>query len=190
MALPGHPRRGGRRVRRAQGRRPAVLRPRDRHHRPRRSTRTTTSWRRSGSSAATSCPPGAAPAPTRPPVERAFGVIRQLLFEHLPGYAGVDVADRGADPEADATLTMDEMEHLIATLDRRRSGKTGSWANTPRHGIPAGPAQPELAVRRRRSRRPGSRCRSRRRTCTTSCCPPHYVSIARPPRGEDPRPLV
>ena len=47
--------------------------------------------------------------------ERAFGVIRQLLFEHLTGYAGVDVADRGADPEGDATLTMDEMEHLIAT---------------------------------------------------------------------------
>ena len=47
--------------------------------------------------------------------ERAFGVIRQLLFEHLTGYAGVDLADRGADPEADATLTMDEMEHLIAS---------------------------------------------------------------------------
>ncbi|WP_217369817.1 DDE-type integrase/transposase/recombinase [Nonomuraea antri] len=29
--------------------------------------------------------------------ERAFGVIRQLLFERLVGYTGVDVADRGAD---------------------------------------------------------------------------------------------
>jgi hypothetical protein len=47
--------------------------------------------------------------------ERAFGGIRSLLFEHLPGYTGVDVADRGADPEADAVLTIDEMEHLIAT---------------------------------------------------------------------------
>ncbi|MDP4512114.1 COG3415 family protein [Nonomuraea turcica] len=47
--------------------------------------------------------------------ERAFGVIRQLLFEELPGYTGVDVADRGADPAADAVLTMEEMEHLIAT---------------------------------------------------------------------------
>jgi hypothetical protein len=27
----------------------------------------------------------------------------------------VDVADRGADPEADAVLTLAEMEHLIAT---------------------------------------------------------------------------
>ena len=47
--------------------------------------------------------------------ERAFGGIRSLLFEYLPGYTGVDVADRGADPEADAVLTIDEMEHLIAT---------------------------------------------------------------------------
>nr|WP_202445155.1 DDE-type integrase/transposase/recombinase [Streptomyces sp. SID4941] len=48
-------------------------------------------------------------------VERAFGVIRQLLFEELVGYTGVDVADRGADPAADAVLTADQLEHLIAT---------------------------------------------------------------------------
>ena len=48
-------------------------------------------------------------------VERAFGAIRSLLFEHLLGYSGVDVADRGADPEADAVLTIEVMEHLIAT---------------------------------------------------------------------------
>ncbi|MFK0251975.1 hypothetical protein ACIQUM_45375 [Amycolatopsis azurea] len=48
-------------------------------------------------------------------VERVFGSIRSLLFEVLPGYCGVDVYDRGADPEADATLTIDAMEHLIAT---------------------------------------------------------------------------
>ena len=47
--------------------------------------------------------------------ERAFGCIRQLLFEHLRGYTGVDVADCGADPAADAALTVDEMEHLVAT---------------------------------------------------------------------------
>ncbi|MGH3757693.1 hypothetical protein [Actinophytocola sp.] len=45
-------------------------------------------------------------------VERAFGVIRSLLFEHLPGYTGVD---RGTDPEADAVLTVDAMEQLVAT---------------------------------------------------------------------------
>jgi hypothetical protein len=48
-------------------------------------------------------------------VERAFGAIRSLLFEHLLGYCGVDVADRGVDPAADATLTVQEMEHMIAT---------------------------------------------------------------------------
>src|SRR5260221_7875882 len=47
--------------------------------------------------------------------ERAFGGIRSLLFEHLLGYTGVDVADRGTDPESDAVLTIDEMEHLVAT---------------------------------------------------------------------------
>ncbi|WP_051885899.1 DDE-type integrase/transposase/recombinase [Streptomyces hygroscopicus] len=48
-------------------------------------------------------------------VERTFGGIRSLLFEVLPGYTGVDVADRGADPERDAVLTLEAMEHLIAT---------------------------------------------------------------------------
>ncbi len=48
-------------------------------------------------------------------VERAFGGIQSLLFEFLLGYRGVDVADRGADPQADAVLTITELEHLIAT---------------------------------------------------------------------------
>lgn len=48
-------------------------------------------------------------------VERAFGAARSLLFEQLLGYTGVDVADRGVDPEADAVLTVTEMEQLIAT---------------------------------------------------------------------------
>lgn len=66
-------------------------------------------------------------------VERAFGVIRSLLFEHLLGYTGVDVYDRGAAPEADATLTVDEMEHLIATWivriwqNRRLGEHAPSW---------------------------------------------------------------
>ena len=47
-------------------------------------------------------------------VERAFGALRSLLFEHLPGYTGIDVADRGADPEADAVLTVEQMESLVA----------------------------------------------------------------------------
>ncbi|WP_392872714.1 transposase [Streptomyces sp. LN499] len=48
-------------------------------------------------------------------VERTFGAIQSLLFGILPGYQGVDTADRGVAPEADACLTVTEMEHLIAT---------------------------------------------------------------------------
>ena len=48
-------------------------------------------------------------------VERAFGVLRSLLFEHLLGYQGVDVADRGVDPESDAVLTVAQMHDLVAT---------------------------------------------------------------------------
>ena len=48
-------------------------------------------------------------------VERTFAGIQSLLLEALPGYRGVDVADRGADPEGDAVFTLTEMEHLVAT---------------------------------------------------------------------------
>ena len=48
-------------------------------------------------------------------VERAFAAAQSLLFELLLGYQGIDVADRGRDPEHDATLTMAAVEHLIAT---------------------------------------------------------------------------
>ncbi|MEW1999796.1 transposase [Streptomyces coelicoflavus] len=56
-------------------------------------------------------------------VERTFGGIRSLVFEKLPGYTGVDVADRGADPEGDAVLTLSQMEHVIATW------VVGTWQN-------------------------------------------------------------
>ena len=48
-------------------------------------------------------------------VERAFSGIQSLLLEMLLGYRGIDTADRGADPEADAVLTLAQAEHLIAT---------------------------------------------------------------------------
>ncbi|MGW7405924.1 hypothetical protein ACWGI9_19675 [Streptomyces sp. NPDC054833] len=38
-----------------------------------------------------------------------------MLFEHLLGFTGTDVADRGSDPEGEAVLTLAEMEHVIAT---------------------------------------------------------------------------
>ncbi|MFG2845362.1 transposase [Kitasatospora sp. NPDC048296] len=48
-------------------------------------------------------------------VERAFSSIKTLLLEHLLGFTGTDVADRGADPEADAVLTLTQVEHVVAT---------------------------------------------------------------------------
>ncbi|MFI5068180.1 MAG: transposase [Streptosporangiales bacterium] len=48
-------------------------------------------------------------------VERAFSAIQSLLLEMLVGYRGIDVADRGADPQGDAVLTLAQAEHLIAT---------------------------------------------------------------------------
>lgn len=48
--------------------------------------------------------------------EVVFRVIRQLLLEQLPGYRGVDVADRGADPEGDASMTLREAERLVASF--------------------------------------------------------------------------
>lgn len=56
-------------------------------------------------------------------VERIFSSIQSLLFEKLPGYKGVDVADRGADVEGDAVLTIAAMERLIATW------VVGEWQN-------------------------------------------------------------
>ncbi|WUQ89046.1 transposase [Kitasatospora purpeofusca] len=66
-------------------------------------------------------------------VERAFGAIQSLLFRILPGYQGVDSADRGVDPEGDACLTVAQMEHLIATWvvgvwqNRRFGSYAPSW---------------------------------------------------------------
>ncbi|MEU3030364.1 transposase [Streptomyces incarnatus] len=66
-------------------------------------------------------------------VERVFGSVRSLLFEHIAGYTGIDVADRGAAPEDDAALTVAQMEHLIATWvvkvwqNRRLGEYAPSW---------------------------------------------------------------
>ncbi|MCX5216234.1 transposase [Kitasatospora sp. NBC_00240] len=71
--------------------------------------------------------------------ERAFLSAQTLLFESLPGFRGVDVADRGADPEGDAVLTLAQMEHLIATWivgtwqNRRLGEHAPPWAPNERH---------------------------------------------------------
>ncbi|MDX3486623.1 transposase [Streptomyces sp. ID05-18] len=66
-------------------------------------------------------------------VERTFGAIQSLLLGILPGYQGVDTSDRGVNPEADACLTVAQMEHLIARWvvrvwqNRRFDSYAPSW---------------------------------------------------------------
>ncbi|MGW1049415.1 transposase [Streptomyces sp. NPDC002521] len=72
-------------------------------------------------------------------VERCFGAVRTLLSEALLGYTGVDVADRGKDPEADAVVSVDRMEHLIASWvvrvwqNRLLAEHAPPWAPDQRH---------------------------------------------------------
>lgn len=44
-------------------------------------------------------------------VERQFLSVQTMLFEYLLGFTGGDVADRGADPERDASLTLTQAGH-------------------------------------------------------------------------------
>ncbi len=71
--------------------------------------------------------------------ERAFAGIQSLLLELLLGYRGVDVADRGVDPEGDAVWTLEETEHLLATWmvkvwqNRRLNQYAPAWDPGGRH---------------------------------------------------------
>ncbi|MFD7661289.1 transposase [Streptomyces sp. NPDC059788] len=117
-------------------------------------------------------------------VERAFGVIRQLLFEHLVGYTGVDVADRGADPAGDAVLTADQLEHLIATwiVGVWQKRKLGEYAPA---WDPDGSHSPNSVVRADRLRDGHPLPRAVLRAAARPLRPHRQA-----PRGEDPRTLV
>ncbi|MGW0551910.1 transposase [Streptomyces altiplanensis] len=71
--------------------------------------------------------------------ERAFAAIQSLLLELVPGWRGIDVADRGANPEADAAWTVAEMEHLLASWvvavwqNRRLDQHAPAWDPSGRH---------------------------------------------------------
>ncbi|MEW1637545.1 transposase [Streptomyces sp. NPDC093801] len=71
--------------------------------------------------------------------ERAFAAIQSLLLELVPGWRGIDVADRGADPEADAAWTVAEIEHLLASWivavwqNRRLDQHAPAWDPSGRH---------------------------------------------------------
>ncbi|MFJ4873242.1 transposase [Streptomyces sp. NPDC088757] len=71
--------------------------------------------------------------------ERTFSGIQSLLLELLLGYRGIDVADRGIDPEGDAVWTVDEAEHLLAEWivriwqNRRLDQYAPAWDPGGRH---------------------------------------------------------
>ena len=87
----------------------------------------------------------------------------------------MDTADRGADPEGDATLTMDEMEHLIATWIVGVWQRRQSSANSPPAGILTA-ATARTRCSRRRSRRPGSRWHIPSPDLFYELLPVHYVT--------------
>ncbi|MFF2308482.1 hypothetical protein ACFVVP_39030 [Streptomyces sp. NPDC058128] len=72
--------------------------------------------------------------------ERTFWGIQSLLLELLLGYRGIEVADRGIDPEGDAVWTVDEAEHLLAEWtvriwqNRRLDQYAPAWDPGGRHG--------------------------------------------------------
>jgi transposase InsO family protein len=77
--------------------------------------------------------------PDKAACERAFAGIQSLLLQLLLGYRGIDIADRGCDPESDATWTLSEMEHLLATWivkvwqNRRLDQYAPAWDPGGRH---------------------------------------------------------
>ena len=121
-------------------------------------------------------------------VERAFSGIQSLLLEMLPGWRGIDTADRGADPEADAVLTLAAGRAPGRDLDRE--GLAEPRARRVRPGVGSGhPAQPEHAVRRRDV--PGRvRAADPRPGAVLRAAAGAPGEDPRPPRGEDPRAVV
>ena len=138
MALPGHPGVPGRLL--AGHKVKACRSSPDRHHRPQRSTRTTVLIEVQRVIGANVMPSGVLRQPTDR--RRRTGHFREpgspLLLEILLGYRGIDTTDRGEDPEADAVLTVAQIEHLIATWivnseNREASASTPAWDPGTRH---------------------------------------------------------
>ena len=121
-------------------------------------------------------------------VERAFSGIQSLLLEMLLGWRGIDTADRGADPEADAVLTVAQAEHLIATWivkiwqNRELGEYAPAWDPGTRHS-------PNTLFAAAMS--PGRvRAADPRAGPVLRAAPGAPGEDPRPPRGEDPRAVV
>ncbi|MFF9510653.1 hypothetical protein ACF1BU_11750 [Streptomyces sp. NPDC014724] len=115
MALPRGPRRHRRGLRRPQGRRSAVLRSRDGHHRPRRSYKNHQIVQAQDEIGCNILPACTLRTTDKFAVERTFGSLKTMLLEHLLGFTGTDFrrprggsrGRRGADDRADGALHRD-----------------------------------------------------------------------------------
>lgn len=77
----------------------------------------------------------------KPHVERTFRTIREGFTQHLPGYTGASVSDRGSPAmvEGRATLTIGELETLFAQW------VTTVYQNTPHKGLRV-PGMPSMVL--------------------------------------------
>ncbi|ARF83367.1 DDE-type integrase/transposase/recombinase [Kitasatospora aureofaciens] len=73
------------------------------------------------------------PAPPRAPtakgiVERTFGSINTLLWQHLPGYTGSNILERGHDVEQHACYSVAQLQDLLDEW-------LVHWHHRPHHGL-------------------------------------------------------
>lgn len=61
--------------------------------------------------------------------ERFFDTLRTGILQHLPGYKGSSVHERGEDPQADAALYLPEIEDIVLTWTAE------VYHHRPHHGI-------------------------------------------------------
>lgn len=71
----------------------------------------------------------------KPHIERFFRALNTMFCQHLPGYVGSNVTDRGQDPARETLLTIDQVQTLLDLFILM------VWQMTPRDGLtdPAAP---------------------------------------------------
>ena len=103
----------------------------------------------------------------RPTIERTFRSIRQLL-EHLPGYKGANLRERGADVKEQPLMPVSELESIFAEWIAT------CWQRRPHDGLrlaacPAGNSLPTRCTSTESHGRASCGCRPSS-TCISSCC--------------------
>jgi putative transposase len=71
----------------------------------------------------------------KPHIERFFRALNTMFCQHLPGYVGSNVTDRGEDPAREKLLTIDQVQTLLDLFILM------VWQESPRDGLvdPAAP---------------------------------------------------